>query len=245
MRSITILLLANFGIACASAFEVPYAEGQAPSIDGLIDAHIWDAAEWHPIDQVILGDSPTAEDFSGRFKLLWRDDALYLLAELHDDVLIAARPDPLEAYWDDDALEIFVDADGETGKHQNDFRAFAYHVALDNQSVDIAPNGPQVFPDHVYSRWQRQGDGARALVWEAKIRIATHDGDGRKLTGFRQLHSGETLRFMLAYCDADDPNGRQHFVGDQNITPVDGDKNLGYKTSDVFGEITLTEPKRR
>ncbi|MEL7311700.1 MAG: sugar-binding protein [Pseudomonadota bacterium] len=242
MHKVPVVFVASLLVACANAYEVPYAKGQPPTIDGKIDPMLWDAAMWRPIDQVMIGDSPAAEDFSGRFKLLWREDALFLLAELQDDVLIDARPDPLVAYWDDDALEIFVDADGETGPHQNDFRAFAYHVALDNQSVDIAPDGPAVFPDHVESYWQRRNGDDNRIVWEAKIRIATHDGSGRELTGFRQLHNGETIRFMLAYCDADDPNGRQHFMGDQDITPIDGDKNLGYKTSDVFGSITLTKP---
>ena len=42
--------------------------------------------------------------------------------------------------------EIFIDEDNSGGNHQFNFNAFAYHIALDNQAVDIgfedAPNGP-------------------------------------------------------------------------------------------------------
>ncbi|MEM1412690.1 MAG: hypothetical protein AAGH19_10070, partial [Pseudomonadota bacterium] len=43
----------------------------------------------------------------------------------------------------------------------------------------------------------------------------------------------------LGYCDADSPAGREHFVGDVDIEPVDGDRNRGYIDADVFATIHL------
>ena len=195
----------------------------------------------------MLGETPAPEDFSGRYKLVWTPEALYLMAELHDDVLIDARPDPLYFYWDDDALEIFVDEDASGGLHQFNDNAYAYHVALDNQSVDIGPyESPeaeaaaqvnfQLFNDHVESVWRRQEAAPHAITWEARILLYPEGSDTPA-----RLEAGKLVGFMLAYCDADDPNGRQHFVGDIEIEPVDGDRNRGYIDASVFGRVRLVE----
>ncbi|MEM9402076.1 MAG: sugar-binding protein [Pseudomonadota bacterium] len=224
--------------ADSTAINVPQATSSV-RIDGLADEAAWDLAEWHAMDQIILGETPSAADFRGRYKLLWNSEGLYLLADIVDDHLVDARPDPLFAYWDDDALEVFLDADGEAGPHRDDYRAFAYHIALDNQAIDIGPDGPLALPSHVTARWQRQTEAPYALRWEVHLRIATSNAEGSHVTGFRSLQADEELRFMLAYCDADDASGRQHFVGDIAITPRDGDRNLGYLDSRVFGRIKL------
>ncbi|MEM8981720.1 MAG: sugar-binding protein [Pseudomonadota bacterium] len=211
----------------------------ALSIDGQADESAWAAADWIAMNAPIIGELPAHGDFSGRYKLLWRDDALYLLAEIVDDQLSDARPDPVVEYWDDDALEVFIDSDGTAGPHRDDYRAFAYHIALDGQAVDISPDGPAVFPEHIQVQTYRQTHAPFALSWEVRIRIAVASGDGLTLSGFRPLQRGDELRFMLAYCDADDNTGRQHFVGDIAIPPRNGDRNLGYIDSRVFGHLRL------
>ena len=59
------------------------------------------------MDELWLGSPYTSEDFQGRYKLTWTADALYLLAEIKDDILTDSYEDPLKAWWDDDCLEIF------------------------------------------------------------------------------------------------------------------------------------------
>ena len=49
------------------------------------------------------------------------------------------------------------------------------------------------------------------------------------------------MGFMLAYCDNDGSPEREHFVGSHEITPVNGDKNLGFIDASVFGKITLVK----
>ena len=48
---------------------------------------------------------------------------------------------------------------------------------------------------------------------------------------------------MLAYCDNDGSLEREAFVGSTEITPINGDKNLGYITADVFEKLTLVDNK--
>ena len=46
---------------------------------------------------------------------------------------------------------------------------------------------------------------------------------------------------MLAYCDNDGSKERESFIGSANIKPVNGSKNLGYITADVFQQLLLIE----
>jgi hypothetical protein len=48
---------------------------------------------------------------------------------------------------------------------------------------------------------------------------------------------------MLAYCDNDGSLERETFIGSTEISPINGDKNLGYITADVFGQLTLVGSK--
>ena len=121
-----------------------------PTIDGLSDDPAWEDREWYPLEQRWLGPEHSAKDFSGRFKLAWTPEALYLLAEIQDDILYDQNQDPLTLWWDDDCLEIFIDADNSGGGHQFTHNAFAYHVALDGNVVDLAPGEiPTLYNTHV------------------------------------------------------------------------------------------------
>jgi len=129
------LIAISTSFAC-NAYEAPYALN-APIIDGQSIDSAWRAAPWQSIDQLSLGTQPSTDDFSGRFKVVWTESKLFLLAEITDDVLIDTHADPLELYWEDDTLEIFLDEDKSGGKHLDNYNAFAYHLALDNQAVDF------------------------------------------------------------------------------------------------------------
>jgi len=238
------------------AFDVPFA-GEAPVIDGEPSDSAWASAQWVDMDQLMVGTLPDADDFSGRYKLVWTVDYLYLLAEIQDDILHDSHPDPLDFYWDDDALEIFIDEDGSGGNHQFDYNAFAYHIALDNQAVDIGPflsdqdrdsgkTNFRVYPGHVRAQWKRSAEQPNKIYWEVQLTVFADDyvdseSRAEKTAIPVKLESGKVLGFMLAYCDSDSTAGREHFMGDVEIQPVNGDRNLGYITADVFGSIRLVE----
>ncbi|MDB9782076.1 CBM9 family sugar-binding protein, partial [Winogradskyella sp.] len=88
-----------------------------PLINGIADDAAWANNLWLPLDQLWLGNPYAKDDFSGRYKLSWSEDALYLLAEIKDDILVDTNADPLMAWWDDDCLEIFIDEDHSGGEH--------------------------------------------------------------------------------------------------------------------------------
>ncbi|NVK57479.1 MAG: CBM9 family sugar-binding protein [Alteromonadaceae bacterium] len=231
----------------AQSFAAPTGVQHASTpivIDGVANESAWDKAQWHPLDQLMVGDMPTPADFSGRFKMLWDNDQLYLQVEIVDDVLIDTHPNPLRAYWDDDCLEIFIDADASGGDHLNNYNAFAYHIALDGNVVDIGPadNGAQEFVllnEHATSRWTRADSTPYTMTWEVSFRVYPDTFHHNNPVAPLQLSADQVLGFMLAYCDNDGSEEREHFLGSHAITPVDGDKNRGFIDASVFGQIKL------
>lgn len=216
-------------------------------IDGVATESDWSSAQWYPLDQLMVGVMPSSEDFNGRFKMMWDAGQLYILAEINDDKLFDVHPNPLDSYWDDDCLEIFIDENNSGGNHQFNFNAFAYHVALDNQVVDIGPNNKDgstnfvLLNDHVDSQWKRNSIAPYTITWEVAVKVYA---DTFSLLPNTQhvpvaLSANKKLGFMLAYCDNDNSNQRESFMGSTFIEAVNGSKNLGYITSDVFDTLIL------
>lgn len=218
-----------------SHYVAPMA-GQAPVVDGRADDAAWAKAPWREIDQVWLGPEHSAEDFKGRFKVVWTEDKLYLLAEIVDDILIDTHRDPLTQYWDDDCLEIFLDEDYSGGNHQFNHNAFAYHMSLDNQAIDIGTDEKaRNYSDHVESAWKQQGD---TVVWELAIDIYddSYEDDSTSNTPVK-LTAGKIIGLMVAYCDNDGSELRENFVGSETVPK--GPTDRGWIDAGLFGALEL------
>ncbi|WP_417860290.1 DUF6265 family protein [Winogradskyella sediminis] len=207
------------------------------TIDGIANETIWDNTEWYQLDQLWLGESYTADDFKGRYKLSWTKDALYLLAEIQDDTLVDTHKDPLVAWWDDDCLEIFIDEDNSGGEHQFNHNAFAYHIALDGNVVDMSPNKKgKLYNSHIESK-RRVTDNT--TLWEVKINIYDDSYIDNKLNKTKTLQANKNMGFALAYCDNDYSTERENFIGS---IPVEGkDKNRGWIDANIFGTLQLID----
>ncbi len=238
----TLSIIFSFNISALEAVKAP---GKI-QIDGLANEVSWQLAKWQPIDNLILGTQPSKDDFSGRFKIMWDEEQLYLLVEITDDILFDQHADPRHLYWDDDCLEVFLDEDASGGNHQYNFNAFAYHIALDNQAVDMGrknSDGSDSFVllnDHINSSWRRNEKLPNKVIWEVAIRVYddSFTMQMNKLLPV-SLFEGKKLGFMLAYCDNDGSKEREHFMGSTDIKAVNGNKNLGYITADVFQKLRL------
>lgn len=240
-----------FTAATCQADEANYV-ANPPKIDGVISqnangdgSHEWGEGQWYPLNQDFIGGLPTKEDFSGEYTLRWDKDHLYLLAKINDDILFDQHPDPLYLYWDDDCLEIFIDEDASGGIHQFDYNAFAYHISIDNQSVDIGPNNADgstnfiLLNEHISSAWKRSSDAPHTITWEVAIKVIDDKFDETKDYPSVELTAHKRMGFMLAYCDNDGSKNRENFIGSHTIVPVSGDKNLGYIDASVFDTVTL------
>ncbi len=206
-----------------------------PVINGKADDPIWSDTDWLPLNELWLGEAHTEDDFSGRYKLSWAEDALYLLAEIKDDVLIDKNSDPLQAWWDDDCLEIFIDEDNSGGEHQYNHNAFAYHIALDGNVVDMSTEKTgKLYNSHIESKRTTKGNTS---IWEVKILLFddsyNDDGENTPL----KLYIGKIIGFALAYCDNDYSKERENFIG--SIYVEGKDKNKGWIDANIFGTLKL------
>jgi len=220
-----------------SEYRAPLAQS-APTIDGVADEAAWERAPWREVRYRWLGPEYASEDFQGRFKVVWTAEKIYILGEFVDDILIDTHRDPLVQYWDDDCLEIFLDEDYSGGDHQFNHDAFAYHMSLDNQAIDIGTNQKaQNYSHHVTSRWQQQGN---KVVWELAIDIYSDDyEDGSDDNQPVSLSAGKLMGLMVAYCDNDGSELRENFIGSESVP--EGPKDRGWIDAGLFGALVLDE----
>jgi len=239
-----LLILVAMAISSQLAADEATYVALAPKIDGFANDSAWQSnTTWYAMDKHILGELPSGQDFSASYTLRWDRQHLYVLVKLQDDVLFDAHPDPRQNYWDDDCLEVFIDEDGSGGEHLYNFNAFAYHVALDNQVVDIGPKGQAlVLNGHIDSAWKRQSTPPFDIIWELAIKVFPDSYSSQKQIQPVTLEAGKQLGFMLAYCDNDGSSEREHFLGSHTIKGRNGDKNLGYKDASVFDTLLLKGP---
>ena len=91
---------------------VCYRAPAAIAIDGKVEA-AWDAAPWSDEFVDIEGDKKPKPRFKTRMKMLWDDEALYILAELEEpDVWGTLREHDSIIFHDND-FEVFLDLDGD------------------------------------------------------------------------------------------------------------------------------------
>ena len=218
-----------------SEYRAPKAK-RAPTIDGVADESVWKRARWQEISHRWLGPEYSATDFRGRFKVVWTTERIYVLVELVDDILFDSHRDPLVQYWDDDCLEIFLDEDYSGGNHQYNHNAFAYHVSLDNQAIDIGTDKlPHSYSHHVQSRWQQRGD---KVVWELAIDIYTDAYvDGSTKNTPVKLSKGKVMGLMIAWCDNDGSELRENFIGSESAPGENKDR--GWIDAGLFGSLVL------
>lgn len=221
-----------------TTYHAPQAK-VAPKVDGVANDAVWAKATWQPLDNRWLGPEYSAEDFSGRYKVAWHGTKLYFMAEITDDILIDTHRHPLTQYWDDDTLEIFIDEDFSGGDHQFNHNAFAYHMSLDNQAIDIGTNKQaQYYNHHTASTWKQTEDNT--LVWEVAIDIYTDAYvDGASDNKLSKLYAGKVIGLMLAYCDNDGSELRENFIGSETAGGPEADR--GWKDAGMFGKLVLVK----
>ena len=220
-----------------SVYDATRAIGEM-RVDGIADEADWSRAAWRDIKYKWLGPDYSAEDFEGRFKLVWTPERLYLLVEITDDILFDSHRDPLVQYWDDDCLEVFVDEDYSGGDHQYNHNAFAYHFSLDNRAIDIGTDKKaRDYSHHVQSRWRQEDN---RVIWEVAIDLYddSYDDnadDNEPLT----LEAGKVLGLMVAWCDNDGSELRENFIGSESVPS--GPKDRGWIDAGLFGKVVLHE----
>lgn len=208
------------------------------TIDGEGKEKDWDKAEWKDIKYRWLGEEFTQQDFQGRYKILWDEDRLYYLVEVVDNVLSDQHESPFDLWWEDDCLELFIDEDRSKGGHQFSHNAFAYHITLDYDVVDIGPDEkPRLYNDHMEVKRTAKG---KLYTWEVAMKVFpdTYKDDVDTNVPVK-LNAGKKLGFAVSYNDNDSTNVRENFIG--SIDVEGEDKNKGWIDAGIFGELELID----
>ena len=224
-------------------YAAPRAE-KTPEIDGVGNDACWAKAAWKSIacswDYFLSPppDYPQPADFNGRYKIVWTPGKLYYLIEITDDKLVDTHANPLENYWDDDCVELFLDEDHSGGNHQSNYNAFAYHIGLDYTAVDLTDNGefaPGIFSGHIKAMRSKNGD---VYTWEIAVDIYSDSyQDESPANTPVTLQAGKVMGFAIAYCDSDS-YWRDNFIGSIKLPRGE---DTAWQDADVFGTLTLVD----
>ena len=203
------------------------------TIDGFANEATWSNAESYPIDQVVIGENLQSNDFTGRFKTLWDENYIYLMLDITDDSLSDDHSNPTDNYWNDDCVEIFIDEDNGKENHQYNHKAFAYHVSIFGDVVDMGlSQNPILLNDHVASAYTKDGN---RYQWELAIKVFDDTFNENNASNMPlTLTSNKLIGFTLGYCDNDESTEREHF-----ILSNAGQANTGYITSEHLGTLSL------
>ncbi len=234
----SILLVFGCSKIKKERFKAHYAK-IIPSIDGNANDTIWNMIpDWyskHHIWENNVGSEPDSSDFSWRYKLAWDENKFYVLAEITDNIISDMHPTPKYNYWEDDCFEVLFDEDNSGGNHQSNYQAFIYHISILYDVVDIDNEGNRVLlNDHLKVKMDTLNGTS---IWEAAFSVYNKDYISTSKSTPVKLYQGKIMGWAMAYCDNDGSKQRDHFFGSNHIKGED--KNLTWKTADVFGEVEL------
>ena len=233
-----VLFLFIFNTAIAQSIYNANQSVVSPIVDGSSTDDVWQQANWKSIDQLWLGTAPSSSDFQGKYKVLWSGNTLYLLAEIVDDVLYDGHAGALDQWYNDDCLEIFIDEDHSRGNHQCTYNAFAYHLAINGDVVDLGTDcNPHLYNSTITSARTNVGT---TYTWEVAITVYSSSYTDAGPNTPVSLFDGKVCGFSLAYCDDDGSNVRESFMGSEIMPGGHNDDN--YITADYFGTLNLTGP---
>ncbi|MFH0758643.1 MAG: sugar-binding protein [Bacteroidota bacterium] len=221
---------------------------EAPLINGDASDPCWIKGNWDYFQYELFGnDMPSADDFSGRYKVVWDSSQIYILVEVVDDIQNSDNP-PHDGWWKDDCVEVFLDEDHSGGRHEvaswiseaeqgacDDcaYNAFAYHTDVATfDAIDLGQDGgPHTYNDNCKAVVSKDGNN---YVWEFAIKQfgAEFIFEGENTP--KELALGQVLGFCMAYCDNDERSDeRENLIGTQQGSAD------AWINADLFGELIL------
>lgn len=129
----TMTILDDNAPPCTSPV-VAKVSGSAPVIDQTIDA-VWSIAPVKSISNVTIGSLPAG--YSGQWRALYDSVNLYLLVQVNDATLINNGG---TAWWNSDAVEIFIDANNTKSKTYNGINDFQLGFRWNDNTVNVGGN---------------------------------------------------------------------------------------------------------
>ncbi len=120
------------------AFEnAPYTITQSvfqPVIDANASDSLWTSTDAMTVDQVIWGTVDNDNDLSATWKARYDNVNLYFLVEVTDDVIVN---DSGADWWQDDSIEIYIDADFSHGTSYDGVNDFQYGFRVNDSTIHL------------------------------------------------------------------------------------------------------------
>jgi hypothetical protein len=238
-----------------------------PVIDGDGSDAAWEKAEWRDIKYAWMYQSPRSlsgtlnsdgtvsktADFSGRFKVVWTADRLYILAEIIDDIKYCPITAVNQSPEKNDCLELFIDENASGGTRTSDGgnNFFTYHMNFDGTNV-VDYTGQNVLRNS-HLKYKINETAAHLYIWEIEMKVFNSsyplnstpavDPANTLVT----LTEGKKMGFAVAYCDNDNnahnssnTGDRDHFIGSMFVKGnTDDERNTAYKNSDQYAKLYL------
>lgn len=241
---ISVLLILIILTACTSVMrkedhqimEVERAVS-AIIIDGHDNEEAWSATPWQQLSFPWKGGYPEEQDLYGRYKILWDSEGLYLLVEIKDDTLVNYDEDPMQLWWLEDVLMVYVDEDNSGGLHQYNDNAFAYHIAPDGNVIDLGPDRKaQLYNEHLLVACHPSRE---KWVWEIRLNLYK-EGSGL-MEGAEPivLQANKKIGFALGYADNDNKKEIKQVLGSVHVPSPK--KDLAWINADIFGTLILLD----
>ena len=236
-----------------------------PVIDGVGSDAAWAQAEWQPIAEEWMYNTPpnitpvkSPADFSGKFKAVWTADRLYILAEITDDVISTTNTNPYVSPENNDCLELFIDHNESGGprSNENGSNFFTYHLSFNgNNASDYIGTPNNTTTTDITQRIENGfilrnshvnytiGKTPPVYTWEIEMKVYDNTYPARSNPDTTPVTlTGGKMGFAVAYCDADAKNTREHFIGSMPLTgATDDERNKAYRDSTEYAKIHLVK----
>jgi chitodextrinase len=190
----------------------------APSIDGIIES-IWDAAPSTDISKVISGGSTISgpSDLSASWKAMYNASNLFILVNVTDNTKIN---DGTSSWWNDDAVEVFIDADNSKKTAYDKINDFQFGFRWNDNTVRIGQNSVNSAAGILF----KMTGTSTGYVFEAQIPWSL-----LKVT----KTAGDKIGLEIGVDDDDNNGDRDAQMG------CFASANNAYSNPSIFGTVTL------
>ncbi len=211
--TLAFLLLFSLNSGFGNAEEVAIAVRGTPVVDGVAE-EMWNQAPEIPIDQLVTEALliPTDQAARGTARIMWDDDRIYVLFDVHDKKVVGSHPDA----WEQDSVEMFVDENnGKRGVYEKD----DFHCRCTYRG--LRSGGTNFDLTNVKSAAKKTDDGYRA---EMSAR-------------WRTLRPKANQKIGLELQINDDAGGGRR----QSIAKWRTPNNSSWQNTSQFGDLILKE----
>ena len=105
--------------------------------------------------------------------------------------------------------------------------------------VDVTPKKEgKLYNSHIASKRVTNGN---TTIWEVKILLFDDTYKDDSINNHTTLSRGKNIGFALAYCDNDNSEHRENFIGSIKVEGTDKDR--GWIDANIFGTLFLTDSK--